>query len=204
MPLSMKLLSGIGQKLKARYFFPGLAGLIAVAAVLVANQQDEVRIGTADYEAVEEDSSQQEIDPQDAWMYKIVEPNSDIDPQNIYSFACEIRTKRPETLTTVCADFGSALWEIKWGKWDAFGGRGEGIYRENDCEPSCAEGTISSRPATVLLNDLTFDGTRYFFNTAKIRFKDVDYAKDEYEFIWDIASFYREVPDMRSENIYED
>ena len=200
----MKLLSGIGQKLKAKHFFPGLAVLIAVAAFLVVNQQDEVRIGTADYEAVEEGASEQEIDPQDAWMYTIVESSSDIDPQNIYSFACEIRTKRPETLTTVCADFGSALWEIKWGKWDAFGGRGEGNYRENDCEPSCAEGTISSRPATVLLNDLTFDGTRYFFNTAKIRFKDVDYAKDEYEFIWDIASFYREVPDMRSENIYED
>ena len=86
---------------------------------------------------------------------------------------------------------------------DAFGGRGEGIYRENDCEPNCAEGTISSRPATVLLSDLTFDGTRYFFNTAKVRFKDVDYVRDEYEFIWDIASFYREVPEMRSKNIYE-
>ena len=204
MPLSMKLLSGIGPKLKARYFFLGLATLIAVAAFLVVNQQDEVRIGTADYEAVEEGAAEQEIDPQDAWMHKIIEPSSDIDPQNIYSFECELRTKRPETLTTVCADFGSALWEIKWVKWDAFGGRGEGIYRENDCEPSCAEGTISSRPATVLLSDLTFDGTRYFFNTAKVRFKDVDYLRDEYEFIWDIASFYREVPDMRSENIYED
>lgn len=204
MPLLMKLLSGIGRKLKARHFFPGLATMIAVVAFLVVNQQDEVRIGTADYEAVEEGSSEHEIDPQDAWMYKIVEPSSDIDPQNIYSFECELRTKRPENLTTVCADFGWAVWDIKWGKWDAFGGRGEGIYRENDCEPNCAEGTISSKPATVLLSDLTFDGTRYFFNTAKVRFKDVDYVKGEYEFIWDIASFYREVPDMRSENIYED
>ena len=104
MPLLTKLLSGIGLKLKARYFFPGLAVLIAVAALLVVNQQDEVRIGTADYEAVDEGASEQVFDPQDAWMYKIVEPSSDIDPQNIYSFACEIRTKRPETLTTVCAD----------------------------------------------------------------------------------------------------
>ena len=203
MPLLTKLLNGIGQKLKARYFFSGVAALIAVAAFLVVHQQDDVRIGTADYEAVEEGAAEQEIDPQDAWMYKIVEPSSDIVPQNIYSFECELRTKRPETLTTVCADFGSALWEIKWSNWDAFGGRGEGIYRENDCEPSCAEGTISSRPATVLLSDLTFDGTRYFFNTAKVRFKDAEYAKDEYEFVWDIASFYREVPDMRSPRVLD-
>jgi hypothetical protein len=199
----MKLLSGIGRKLKARYLFPGLAAMIAVVAFLVVNQRDEVRIGTADYEAVENGSSEQEIDPQDAWMYKFIEPNSDIDPQNIYSFECELRTERPETLTTFCGDFGSAVWDIKWRKWDAFGGRGEGIYRENDCEPSCAEGTISSRPATVLLSDLTFDGTRYFFNTARVRFKNVDYVRDEYEFIWDIASFYREVPDMRSPRVLE-
>lgn len=199
----MKLLSGIGPKLKARYFFPGLAALIAVAAFLVADQRDEVRIGTSDYEAVENLGSEEVIDPQDAWMYEIVEPTKEIDPQNIYSFECELRTKRPKTLTTVCADFGWAVWDIRWGKWDAFGGYGEGIYRENDCEPSCAEGTISSQPATVILSDLTFDGTRYFFNTAKVRFKDVDYVRDEYEFVWDIASFYREVPDMRSPRILE-
>jgi hypothetical protein len=199
----MKLLSGIGQKLKAKYFFPGLAALIAVSAFLVVNQQEEVRIGTADYEAVEDGGADEEIDPRDAWMYKIVEPSNDIDSENIYSFECELRTKRPETLTTVCADFGWAVWDIKWGKWDAFGGYGEGIYRENDCEPSCAEGTISSRPATVKLSDLTFDGTRYFFNTANVRFKGVNYEKDAYEFVWDIASFYREVPDMRSPRVLD-
>ena len=204
MPSSMKLSSGIGQKLKARYFFPGLAAVLSVAAFLLVNQKDEIRIGTADYEVVEDDGASQDIDPKDSWMYKKVEPNESINPKDIYAFECELRTKRPETLTTVCADYGWAVWDIKWGKWDAFGGYGEGIYRENDCEPNCAEGKISSRPATVLLTDLTFDGRRYFFNTAKIRFKEIDYAKDDFEFVWDIASFYREVPEMRSDNIYED
>ena len=204
MPLSMKLLSGIGQKLKARYFFPGIAAVLVVAAFLLINQNDEVRIGTADYEAVEQNGATQEIDPKDAWMYEIIEPSESIDPKKIYAFECELRTKRPATLTTVCADFGWAVWDIKWRKWDAFGGYGEGTYRENDCNPNCAEGTISSRPVTVKLSDLTFDGSRYYFNTASVRFKGVDYAKDEYEFLWDIASFYREVPDMRSDNIYED
>ena len=140
----------------------------------------------------------------DSWMYEIIEPDSSIDPNNIYTFECEIRVKRPEALTTVCADFGWAVWDLKWGKWDALGGYGEGIYRVNDCEPSCAEGTITATPADVVLTDLTFDGTRYYFNTAKIRFKDKSYDEDVYEFVWDIASFYRESPDMRSPKIYED
>ncbi len=140
----------------------------------------------------------------DSWMYEIIEPDSSIDPNNIYTFECEIRVKRPEALTTVCADFGWAVWDLKWGKWDALGGYGEGIYRVNDCEPSCAEGTITATQVDVVLTDLTFDGTRYYFNTAKIRFKDKSYDEDVYEFVWDIASFYRESPDMRSPNIYED
>ena len=191
--------------MKARYFFPGLAVLLAGAFLLNSMKIDEAsELDRSSYTQEEEYYEEEPIDPADEWMYQLVEPSSDIDPDLIYSFECEIRTKRPENLTTVCADFGWAVWDIKWGKWDAFGGYGEGTYSINDCEPSCAEGTRSERPATVLLTDLTFDGTRYYFNTAKIRYKGVEYPKDEYEFVWDIASFYREVPDMRSENIYED
>lgn len=191
--------------MKARYFFPGLAVLLVGAFYLNSLQVAEVAPPNgSNYEREILNEQGEPIAPEDAWMYEVIAPSEDIDPDSIYAFECELRTKRPEALTTVCADFGMALWDIKWGKWDAFGGYGEGTYSENDCEPSCVEGTISKRPATVFLTDLTYDGVRYYFNTAKIRLKGVKYSSNQYEFVWDIASFYREVPDMRSENIYED
>lgn len=181
--------------MSVKRFLPALAALIIFALYLNSSAP------SPDQPVQRE---KQEANPADSWMYEIIEPDSSIDPNNIYTFECEIRVKRPEALTTVCADFGWAVWDLKWGKWDAFGGYGEGIYRVNDCEPSCAEGTITATPADVVLTDLTFDGTRYYFNTAKIRFKDKSYDEDVYEFVWDIASFYRESPDMRSPKIYED
>ena len=192
----------MGPRLKIRYFLIGILGLLAILVIFGVNQQNRVQNDLTDYESLNDEYSEQKIDPKDAWMYKFVEPSKGIKPKNIFAFECELRTKRPETLTTVCADFGKALWEIKWGKWNAFGGHGEGIYRENDCDPSCAEGTIRSRSAEVLLTDLTFDGVHYYFNTAKLKFKDKKYKEGEFEFVWDIASFYREVPGMRSDKIY--
>lgn len=179
--------------MKARYLLVGILVTAIAGASISFLGSDKTQ-----------DSQSQVESKSDDWMYEFVEPNNSIDPQKIYTFQCEIRIDRPEALTTVCADFGFGVWDLKWGKWDAFGGYGEGIYRENDCNPNCAEGTISETPAQVVLTDLTFDGFRYFFNTAKVRFNDKEYLEDEYEFVWDIASFYREVPDMRSEKIYED
>jgi hypothetical protein len=188
--------------LKTKILFTFLASLIVFAIYFISLESDPVSIEESRSDAIE--TPNKSVNPDESWMYEFIKPSASITPASIYAFECELRTKKPKALTTVCADFGQAVWEIKWNKWDAFGGQGFGIYRENDCNPSCAEGTITSRAADVLLSSLTFDGTRYYFNTANVRFKGEKYRQGQYEFVWDIASFYREVPEMRSEKIYED
>jgi hypothetical protein len=188
--------------LKARYFFPGLAAVVGLGFYLASIQPEhssELIPGHGEFEQTTDIyMDPEEVDPADAWMYDFVEPTSEIRSNQIYSFQCELMTKRPEAFTTACADFGRAVWDLKWTRWDAFGAEATGVYRENDCDPSCAEGSFTTRDVTVSMMDLTQKGEFYFFNTARIRYADVEYPVDEYEFVWDVADFYREDPNMRS------
>ena len=44
--------------------------------------------------------------------------------------------------------------DIKWQTWDAKGAVGTGIYSQNMCEPSCAEGKRVDVPARLKLSEL--------------------------------------------------
>jgi hypothetical protein len=77
---------------------------------------------------------------------------------------------------------------------------GKGLYRANDCEPSCAEGTIFEAPVDLKLEDLYTDGARYFLRTLTFSSEKPLPLSQESEGTWDLAEFYIEVPEMRSDD----
>lgn len=75
---------------------------------------------------------------------------------------CDTPVQRPQSLTLTCADGGMRLEELMWAVWDKNGAVGYGTYLENDCQPSCAEGTFSQTPVYVTVSKLTeFQGKSY-------------------------------------------
>jgi hypothetical protein len=61
------------------------------------------------------------------------------------------------------------LEELMWAVWDNNGAVGYGIYLENDCHPSCAEGTFSKTPVYVTLGGITQSKRTSFLKTLVIR-----------------------------------
>jgi hypothetical protein len=159
-----------------------------------------------------------ELKPKDRWMLRYIDPPPGVDPEDVYIFDCETIDRKTESITTYCADFGIAVWKIKWSMRSANGAEGTGIYMANDCDPSCAKGSFLKVPVNVYLSDLTTDGKNYFLNTATIVPRDIEdqigpviggdgishfnvttkvKGKEVSAEVWDIASFYRKVPNMR-------
>jgi len=160
-----------------------------------------------------------QLKPKDRWMLQYIDPPPGVDPKDVYMFDCETIDRKTESITTYCADFGVAVWKIDWSLWSANGAEGSGIYMANDCDPSCAEGKFLKVPVDVYLSNLTTDGKNYYLNTATIVPKDIEdqkgpvigrngvahfttttkvKGKEVSAEIWDLASFYREVPNMRT------
>ena len=82
---------------------------------------------------------------------------------------CDTPVQRPQYLTLTCADGGMRLEELMWAVWDKNGAVGYGIYLENDCQPSCAEGTYSKTPVYVTLGGITQSKRTSFLKTLVIR-----------------------------------
>jgi len=57
----------------------------------------------------------------------------------------------PAALTTSNDSTGVIL-SISWSSWTATGATGLGSWQENNCEPSCNQGTITPTPATIQLS----------------------------------------------------
>ncbi len=217
------------RKSKLRYFFIGfVSGIVFfIAFVFVGDtllNEDYDAVTIEDFEPhYQADFSMEgamaELKPKDRWMLQYIDPPVGVDPNDVYVFDCETIDRKVESLTTFCADFGIAVWKIKWSMWSANGAEGSGIFMANDCDPDCADGKYFELPVNVYLSDLTTDGKNYFLNTATIVPKNQEdqkgpviaengtpyftvtamvRGKEVSAEIWDIASFYRETPNMRS------
>ena len=196
--------------MKAKYFFPILLIIASLTLLYASNFEEDVV-----------DSTVEALEPPDypAWMDEIIEPPSDVDPKKVYTFVCELPTRKATMFTTTCADFGIAVFEIKWKVWAIKGSTGTGVFSVNDCEPDCASGTRHDVPVHVWLDDVTTDGKYYYLNTLKIIPSDIFLGKvDEiispylsfpYEIeiegekypglIWDVARDWKDSPHMRSD-----
>jgi hypothetical protein len=210
------------MKRKVKHFlFAFLISTIGVASVLLTQGNNGLNIedfGPHDEADFSIEGARSELAPEDRWMIQFIKPPAGVDSDKVYTFECELISRKPSTLTTTCADFGEVVQKIKWSKWTVNGAEGVGEYSLNDCDPDCADGTFHSVPVKVYLNDLTTDGKSYFFNTLTFTPKDGYLVPGTYEtknglifsgntvlegkevpaITWDLASFYREVPDMRT------
>ena len=208
--------------MKAKFFFPGLLAVLGVAFYLVFNAPSS-DVGIEDFGPHEEadfslEGAMDELAPEDRWMLQFIDPPAGVSPKDVYAFDCETVEIKPEALTTTCADFGIAVWKIKWSMWGADGAEGSGEFAANDCDPSCAEGSYLKVPVKVVLSDVSTNGRDYFFNTATIYPSKVAdqgspaIGKDGIAYftnsakvggrevvaeIWDIGADFRGNPDMR-------
>lgn len=140
-------------------------------------------------------NSTQDIRP-DSWLTNFIDKPPKVPSSSVFTFLCEVITQKPDTLTNTCGDFGEMIYNINWKTWDISGATGSGIYSINRCEPNCAEGNRDEMSVEISLDRVTFDGSRYFLNILTILSPDVLKSDGIYA-LWDLSSFYREVPEMR-------
>lgn len=64
---------------------------------------------------------------------------------------CVDQKVKPKRVIVTCADAGFVLTGMTWRQWGQSRAQATGTARVNDCEPSCADGTVRSYPvrATV-------------------------------------------------------
>lgn len=211
------------KKIKAKYFSIGvLVGILLMVALAFAAdtylQEDYAEITNQELDLTE-DYVEFDESEYPAWMDQIVDPPAGIKPSDVYTFSCELVLRKPTAFSTTCADFGVAIFEVKWSMWSADGAKGSGVYSVNDCNPSCAEGTRHEVPVYLWLLDATTDGKNYFLNTLRIVPRDayegkVDEIVSSYinlngtviiegrEFTgaeWDVSIDWKNFPELRSD-----
>jgi hypothetical protein len=80
--------------------------------------------------------------------------------------------------------------DIKWQSWDANGAAGMGIYSQNMCEPSCAEGKRVDVPVIVNLSELFEYKGRNVLRALDIKaVSGRELPNGTAGFTWDVAEF---------------
>jgi hypothetical protein len=86
----------------------------------------------------------------------------------VLTWDCESAVYKPKSITLTCADGGWSIQAITWNTWTAEGAEGTGTWRENLCEPNCADGEIVEAKARVKLSDLTPYKGKFYLRTIDI------------------------------------
>jgi hypothetical protein len=133
-------------------------------------------------------------EPIDAEPMPIQTPVSipaDLPASKVLTWNCEIETHKPELIFFTCADGGLYVEKIKWNTWSKEGATGSGIFSENLCEPSCAEGQRVEAPVNLSLTNLTEQYGKYYLRTIDISTtngKDFPWGRAD-GFEWDVMEF---------------
>ena len=115
----------------------------------------------------------------------------DLPASKVLTWNCEIETHKPELIFFTCADGGLYVEKIKWSTWSKDGATGIGIFSENLCEPSCAEGKRVEAPVDLRLSNLTEQEGKYYLRTLDISTsngKDFPWGRTD-GFQWDVMEF---------------
>ena len=163
-----------------------LAQILALLAVLLISSCTQTEVDSSESQKI-----------QDEFKLIEVEDSSGIVASEVLSFECELITQRPEVATPFCADFGVAIWDIKWSTWSAEGAEGTGIYKANDCDPDCASGNIFEEQVTLKMSGLYSDGSRFFLRYLNFKADSPLPLSNSKSGEWDVAEFYIESPSMR-------
>jgi len=90
----------------------------------------------------------------------------------VFTWDCESAVYKPKSITLTCADGGWSLQQITWASWTEKGAEGTGTFRENLCEPSCAEGKIAEAIVKLKLSDLTVYQEKHYLRSLDIQTQD--------------------------------
>jgi hypothetical protein len=116
---------------------------------------------------------------------------TDLPASKVLTWNCEIETQKPELIFFTCADGGLYVEKIKWITWSKEGATGVGVFSENLCEPSCAEGKRVTAPVNLILSNLTEQNGKYYLRTLDISTsdgKDFPWGRAN-GFEWDVMEF---------------
>ena len=109
----------------------------------------------------------------------------------VLTWDCEIPVYKPKAITLTCASGGYYVDEITWNTWTKEGATGSGIFHENLCDPSCAEGESVSEAVKLTLRELTPRKGKFYLRTLDIETqsgKDFNWGRaNGYE--WDVMEF---------------
>jgi hypothetical protein len=136
-------------------------------------------------------TSEPSIDAEQVPIQTPVSIPADLPDSKVLTWNCEIETHKPELIFFTCADGGLYVEKIKWSTWTKDGATGSGIFSENLCEPSCAEGQRVEAPVNVVLSNLTELNGKYYLRTLDIATsdgKDFPWGRAN-GFEWDVMEF---------------
>ena len=90
---------------------------------------------------------------------------------DVFTWDCVSAEYKPESITLTCADGGWSIQAITWTAWSTQGATGNGIWRENLCEPSCAEGKCAEAKVKINLTGLTPYKGKFYLRTIDKRWE---------------------------------
>ena len=135
-------------------------------------------------------SAQSESD-QSSTFQESASPIPSLNPEQTFTWNCEIPMYKPENILITCADGGMYVEKIKWSTWSKDGATGAGVFSENLCEPSCAEGKRVEAPVDLRLSNLTEQNGKYYLRTLDIATSDgknFPWGRAD-GFQWDVMEF---------------
>ena len=131
------------------------------------------------------------IDGEQAPIQSAVSIPADLPASKVLTWNCELEEHKPELIFLTCADGGLYVEKIKWSTWTKEGSTGIGIFSENLCDPSCAEGQRVEVPVNLRLTNLTEQNGKHYLRTLDISTangKDFPWGRAN-GFEWDVMEF---------------
>ena len=110
---------------------------------------------------------------------------------DVLTWDCELPEYKPKAITLTCASGGYYVDEITWNTWTKEGATGSGIFHENLCDPSCAEGESVSEAVKLTLTELTPRKGKLYLRTLDIKTvsgKDFTWGRAG-TYQWDVMEF---------------
>ena len=139
------------------------------------------------------------IDAEEVPIQTPISIPSDLPASKVLTWNCEIETHKPELIFFTCADGGLYVEKIKWSTWSKEGATGSGVFSENLCEPSCAEGQRVEAPVNLRLTNLTEQNGKFYLRSLDIGTldgKDLPTGKVG-SLKWDVMEFMEKVVTKR-------
>ncbi|MBO0801560.1 MAG: hypothetical protein J2P25_00580 [Nocardiopsaceae bacterium] len=84
---------------------------------------------------------------------------------------CAKASTRPSGIVIACADHGLGVEKMTWTSWGTSSATGQGIFYENQCQPSCAKGKTATYPVQVTLSKVKTSSQGAYFSELTVTWK---------------------------------